>query len=481
MTQAPPLQDISSYLLAAGHAYSQDEKQKYLLYIDTQESSLQFQRWTGNSLFREELVTSAVRPNSTAVYLDKPSSPTIIYITPSSTLGASIYDDEEGEWVEPQESNQGKIPAFPVHGDGKLAATLDSSSQVHMVFQDPSQRLVYLDNSWTSAILPVSPLLGTPLVILFVSNTLHIYYFSTKDENGLWTDNTIAKHKFDVMIKAFKVINTGKSEQDLYLMDVKNALFQLNDNGRLMKLGFVKNGKFVSGRSVDGCASDAWDGTLTEDRLKRYLADDPSCLDMPGGDQSVTPLAAACMTGQLEVVKLLLLYHANPNALSPKKRTPLFYATSTRQDRDRHAIVRALLEAGANVDECYAESGFTTPLMNAVILIADEDIVKILLEFGASPAAKDLIGQNVATLAEGTPMGKILSNSLEEAESNPFEKKIIEFMVALVMFIISYIGSQRIKDFADQVVRRLNDINNEKNERRSICDSLKSSTSSEKH
>jgi hypothetical protein len=59
----------------------------------------------------------------------------------------------------------------------------------------------------------------------------------------------------------------------------------------------------------------------------------------------------------------------------------LFYATSTRsrQERDRLAIIRTLLEAGTNVDECYAEIGFNTPLMNAITLIFDIDIVKELL------------------------------------------------------------------------------------------------------
>jgi ankyrin repeat protein len=110
------------------------------------------------------------------------------------------------------------------------------------------------------------------------------------------------------------------------------------------------------------------------------------------------------MTGRLDIVQLLLHHRANPNALSPRKRTPLFYATSTRQERDRLAIIRILLEAGANVDECYADSGFNTPLMNAITLISDEDVVKELLKHGASPIAKDVTGQTAEMLANGMPI-----------------------------------------------------------------------------
>jgi ankyrin repeat protein len=115
------------------------------------------------------------------------------------------------------------------------------------------------------------------------------------------------------------------------------------------------------------------------------------------------------MTGRLDIVQLLLHHRANPNAL-PENVHPLFYATSTRQERDRLAIIRTLLEAGTNVDECYAEIGFNTPLMNAITLIFDIDIVKELLEHGASPIAKDVTGQTVEMLAKGMPiLEKILS------------------------------------------------------------------------
>ena len=205
-------------------------------------------------------------------------------------------------------------------------------------------------------------------------------------------------------------MESERGDNELYVMSDNETLLKIDVQGRLMKLGTVQKGKFISERSVDDCTNDIWNGTLTENRLENYLADDPSCIGTPGGDQFVTPLAAACMTGRLDIVQLLLHHRANPNALSPRKSTPLFYATSTRQERDRLAIIHTLLEAGVNVDECYAESGFNTPLMNAITLISDENVVKELLKLGASPIAKDVTGQTVEMLAKGMQIiEKILS------------------------------------------------------------------------
>jgi len=419
MIQVAQLQNLTRCLLAAGYSKSRDGREQHLLYVDAQTSLLQFQQWSGDSIVKDELVGSAVRPNSTAAHLITPTGKFIICITPSSTLSTYTYDDEEREWVQ---NENDPLSTYVVHRDGKLAASVDANGRVHAVFQDASQRLAYLDSRWSDTVLPVRPSIGSPISILVVGNTLHVYYISAKDEcihdvsrmNDIWNDMVLTKHSFDKKIQSFVVVESESGDNEVYVRSEDDALLKINALGRLMRLGTVQKGKFISERSVDGCTNDAWNGALTEDRLKNYLADDPSCIDTPGGDQSVTPLAAACMTGRLDVVQLLLHHRANPNALSPKRRTPLFYATSTRKERDRLAITRALLKAGANVDECYAESGFNTPLMNAITLISDEDIANELLNHGASPIANDLTGQTVEMLAKGTPMEKMLSRRVRE-------------------------------------------------------------------
>ena len=579
MTQVAQLQSLTHRLLAAGYAKSQDGKEKYLLYVDTQTSLLQCQRWSGDSLAKEELVLgSAVRPNSTAACLITPTGKRIICITPSSVLRCCTYNDEEQQWVEDVNDI---FSAYVVHRDGKITASVDANGRFHVIFQDESQRLTYINNLFSSIVLDVKPLVGSPLSISAVGNTLHVYYISAEDDfihelvygaDNTWKKRIVTRQRFDKKIQSFVVGESGSGDEELYLLTGDNVLLKIDVQERPTRLGTVQKGKFISERSVDCCANDAWNGTLTEDRIKSYLDDDPSCIDTPGGDHSVTPLAAACMTGRLDVVQLLLHHRANPNALSPQKRTPLFYATSTRRENHRLDIVRALLKAGANVDECYAESGFNTPLMNTITLISDEDVANELLNHGASQFAQDLTGKTVEMLAKATPMEQLLSrrnkslncgpgkdfagqtvkllakgipskktlskrigqvkellnrgasstakgianqsvpkgmpikrislrpveqaNELlnygasptvenpadqemiseempmetimseraEQAEPNPFEEQLVEFIVALLMFIITYTNIPGVKDFMDNIARRLNDIDDASDE-----------------
>ena len=425
MSQTTELQDLTRCLLASGYAKSQEGKEQYILYVDPEESFLRLQQWSGNSVTNQELIVDSVRPKSTAACLITPTDKLIICISPSSSLDAYTYDEEKHEWLQFGESDIGGLSRCVVHPDGKLASSVDDKGIVHVVFQDQSRRLVYFCNS-SNTTLPVSPLAGSPLSISTIRNRLHIFYISAKDNfihdvtraNQTWRDMIVVQHPFHTKPKSFVVTENENKETEVYVMTEDNTLLKSNAEGRLTKLGTAKMGKFVFERSVDFCTKDAWNGTLTKDNLKSYLADDPSCIDIPGSEHSVTPLAAACIRGQLDVVRLLLRYRANPNALSPKRRTPLFYTTSTSEGRDRRAIVRALLEAGANVDECYAENGFITPIMNAITLTSDQDVVDELLNHGASPITKDIAGHTAAMLAKGTPIEAVLSKRLERAKSD---------------------------------------------------------------
>lgn len=71
-------------------------------------------------------------------------------------------------------------------------------------------------------------------------------------------------------------------------------------------------GKFVSERNVDQCCNDTWNGSLTADRLERYLESDRSIIDSPGGEQHLTPLAATCASGHPEAVDCSLLEAPTP-------------------------------------------------------------------------------------------------------------------------------------------------------------------------
>jgi hypothetical protein len=175
------------------------------------------------------------------------------------------------------------------------------------------------------------------------------------------------------------------------------------------------------GKKVHGCVNHAWNGTLADVNLQFYLKrDGASCLDRPGGDHGFTPLAAACITGRLATVQLILQNGANPNALSSQKRSPLFFATSTKESRDRCAIVRALLKAGANVDDSYAETGHATPLMNAVAISRDRDVVMELLKHEASPNESDNTGRTPAQMGRDMGMADLFPDDDVESTVTSF-------------------------------------------------------------
>ncbi|KAI0918884.1 hypothetical protein AcV5_001948 [Taiwanofungus camphoratus] len=201
---------------------------------------------------------------------------------------------------------------------------------------------------------------------------------------------------------------------------------------------------------------DAWRGTLTADRLKQYLANaNASLIDSPGGDKAVTPLAAACWRGHLDIVRLLLDNPhrlANPNSLSLHNRTALFYATSRSPAKDRCAIVQALLDAGAEIDACSAADDLYTPLMNAIVEVKDKDVIHTLVDHGASLVAKNGRGETAETLAKQFGMERELQ---PRSKRNSSRAEIIDLIVALVMFIIAVVNSGVIKDVVKGTVSKL--------------------------
>ncbi len=95
----------------------------------------------------------------------------------------------------------------------------------------------------------------------------------------------------------------------------------------------------------------------------------------------VTPLTAASICGNEEICSYLLKKLADPNKPSTNGWTPLHYAAST--PGAPLSIMKRLLAAKA--DPCGCQSQMYTPLQCAVYRDR-EDIVKALIEAGASPA-----------------------------------------------------------------------------------------------
>lgn len=103
-----------------------------------------------------------------------------------------------------------------------------------------------------------------------------------------------------------------------------------------------------------------------------------------------SPLSVAVAFGQLEIVKLLLASGANPNLGDERRPPPLMVKLApTLTNRSlalRDEILRALIASRADVN--WKDDRGDTPLTVAVEA-KDETAVRILLEAGAFPDAKD--------------------------------------------------------------------------------------------
>lgn len=212
-------------------------------------------------------------------------------------------------------------------------------------------------------------------------------------------------------------------------------------------------------------AQNIWDdsskNTLTLERLTDYLKKDPLCINRSSGisrtpgTADLTPLAGACRRGHIKVVNLLLENGADANAPCPGKRTALFYATCKCPGRNRLAIVKALLKAGASYNEVYPEDGNTTPLMNAIEEVQDKEVVHALVDAGAfTDKPENVHRKTPAMLAKDRNMEGDLRPE-KERNSTVVSGHIVDVLVSVVMLIIDYTNSSFIKGVTKGLVFKL--------------------------
>jgi hypothetical protein len=121
--------------------------------------------------------------------------------------------------------------------------------------------------------------------------------------------------------------------------------------------------------------------------------------DINGVDEAGhTLLCIAIMSGSNDVVRFLIDNGADVNRRSDSDTFPLMYAVCYKNTE----IVRLLLERGADIDT--KTSNNWTALTYAAIGEAKEDIMRLLIESGADPAAHgDGNGMSVLEIAEMWP------------------------------------------------------------------------------
>jgi ankyrin repeat protein len=141
---------------------------------------------------------------------------------------------------------------------------------------------------------------------------------------------------------------------------------------------------------------DVYDASAIGDaeRAAGWLAMQPQLANTFSPD-GFTPLGLAAFFGHLDIVNILLMYHADPNIASnnPMRVTPLHSAVAG----NHYAVAAKLIEAGANVNVVQAD-GFT-PLMGAA-QNANAQMVELLLAHGADRNAR--VDKHAAQFADMT-------------------------------------------------------------------------------
>ena len=114
-----------------------------------------------------------------------------------------------------------------------------------------------------------------------------------------------------------------------------------------------------------------------------------------------TPLCEAALSGDRNVVQLLLNNGADPNKVDGFEWTPLHHATY----RGNRNVVEVLLERGSDPDSSTING--STPL-HLALKYGDEEMVKLLLQKGASPKKQNYWGGTPIHLAQERGFKKVV-------------------------------------------------------------------------
>jgi len=135
-----------------------------------------------------------------------------------------------------------------------------------------------------------------------------------------------------------------------------------------------------------------------------------------------TPLIDAAAHAQTDIVVLLLDRGANIKAKNNRGETALIAAScecALATMNSAYDVVRVLVEKGADVNARSDEG--TTPLMSAAMGFGDSSILKLLLDHGAEPTARDTHSNTALKLAmEEHRPDKVLL--LKKALANPHKR-----------------------------------------------------------
>lgn len=195
-----------------------------------------------------------------------------------------------------------------------------------------------------------------------------------------------------VLIELGADVNARKSELDDLLLHKASLHGKLDIACHLLHGGADIEARDLNGKTplVDACCAGQLD-------VMALLLDHGANIESRDS-YGFTPIFEACERGKLEAVRMLSGRGANINAVSPSKRTSLFWALA-RCHGKCNAVIDLLLDRGAPVD--------SNNMLHQVCKGDDTDLLIRLLD-RADIQDRDADGN---TVAHGVTDSSVLSNS----------------------------------------------------------------------
>ncbi|KAL4785046.1 hypothetical protein BJX76DRAFT_347359 [Aspergillus varians] len=197
--------------------------------------------------------------------------------------------------------------------------------------------------------------------------------------------------------------------------------------------------------------SEAQSGTLTRASLQKYLV----LVEIDSEDENgFTPLALAVKNGYPSVVKLLLQNGAAADKPIRDGRTPLYLAANAKQNRPR--IVQLLLSQNPkpDVDASSPEWNSETPLMVAITQGRDPEVVKLLVDAGASLTKTNDRGETPVALGDQSTNTAIKNALAPNTQQGGLGSALAQLLVSAVVFALAYADKWPwVKSVIESVIR----------------------------